>query len=156
MRQQNIMQPDQQRLPLPVWRKTQHHAASPTFDNPVDVRNVLGVNRPVRQEIVVAKSTTHNDDLVFDKQMAKLLERFAKQADFHARSIVIERHTDAVTTLAYIGNQSGDSYLPPGLCVVSLALGRLRRCFRHQVNKFAVDKNHRIGAHRIERMTRQI
>ena len=120
------------------------------------MQNVLDVDRPAADEIIVTQSAGNDDDFVFHQQVPELLKRLAEEAHFHARGVVIEHHADPIATLPDIHDQPRDGRLALRLCVFAFTFIGLRRRFRRDVTQLAISKIARIMAHSIKRVPGQI
>ncbi len=118
--------------------------------------NILDVDRPAADEIVVAQAPGNHHDFVLDQQMPKFLEGLAKQADFHPRCIVIEYHADPVATLTHINDQTGHGRFAFGLAVLALAFCRLWRRLGNDITELAVRQVPRVKTNRVEGMAGQV
>ena len=86
------------------------------------MQDILGIERPCCDEVVISKCASHNDDLVFHQQMPKFSKCLAEQAEFHATTVVVEYDADAVAAFADVDDETGDSNFAARLCVITLSL----------------------------------
>ena len=127
-----------------------------TLDDPVDMHDVLCVDGPCTQKVIVAKRARDDDDLVLDQQMPECLEGFVEQPDFDAPCVVVEDDADAVAALAHVDDQSGDRHFATGLGIVTIASAILRRRLGRQVTETPVDEKPCIVTHGVERVAGQV
>ena len=120
------------------------------------MQDILHVNCPATEKIIVAKRPTDDDDFIFDEQVTKFLEGFAEQIDFHTRAVIVEHHADAITALANLGDETCNGHFTTRLIVGALTLEILRRWFSDEVGQLTVDEEHGVRAYFIKRMPREI